>query len=165
MILIFDFHSKGWSICWAFLGYLSKKIHRSKKINPCSWTTHADNAIIGVRWFTSLFILLVPKGKKSVSLIVSETSETVVQVLLQDYMSPPETEEQWKCQIIKEKKKKKSFLKPVFPNWLIFGRSVAWHVYMKLAKLFELIQNGFGDMPYKLSCSGYHYCTTSFNKT
>ena len=43
------------------------------------------------------------------SLIVSETSETVVQVLLQDYMSPPETEEQRKCQIIKEKKKKKMF--------------------------------------------------------
>ena len=35
-------------------------------------------------------------GKKSVSRIVSETSEAIVQALLQDYMSPPETEEQWK---------------------------------------------------------------------
>ena len=35
-------------------------------------------------------------GKKSVSRIVSETSEAIIQVLLQDYMSPPETEEQWK---------------------------------------------------------------------
>ena len=29
------------------------------------------------------------------SRIVSETSEAIIQVLLQDYMSPPETEEQW----------------------------------------------------------------------
>ena len=35
-------------------------------------------------------------GKKSVSRIVSETSEAIIQVLLRDYMSPPETEEQWK---------------------------------------------------------------------
>ena len=35
-------------------------------------------------------------GKKSVSRIVSETSTAIIQVLLQDYMSPPETEEQWK---------------------------------------------------------------------
>ena len=35
-------------------------------------------------------------GKKSVSRIVSETSEKIIQVLLQDYMPPPETEEQWK---------------------------------------------------------------------
>ena len=35
-------------------------------------------------------------GKKSVSRIVNETSETIAQVLLQDYVSPPETEEQWK---------------------------------------------------------------------
>ena len=34
--------------------------------------------------------------KKSVSRIVSETSEEIIQVLLQDYMSPPENEEQWK---------------------------------------------------------------------
>ena len=33
-------------------------------------------------------------GKKSVSRNVSETSEAIVQVLLQGYMSPPETEEQ-----------------------------------------------------------------------
>ena len=30
------------------------------------------------------------------SRIVSETSEAIIQILLQDYMSPPETEEQWK---------------------------------------------------------------------
>ena len=30
------------------------------------------------------------------SRIVSETSEAIIQVLLQDYMSPPETEEEWK---------------------------------------------------------------------
>ena len=35
-------------------------------------------------------------GKKSVSHIVSETSEAIIQALLQDYMSSPETEEQWK---------------------------------------------------------------------
>ena len=35
-------------------------------------------------------------GKKSVSRIVSETSEAIIQVLLQYYMSPPETKEQWK---------------------------------------------------------------------
>ena len=34
-------------------------------------------------------------GKKSVSRIVSETSEAILQVFLQDYMSPSETEEQW----------------------------------------------------------------------
>ena len=34
-------------------------------------------------------------GKKSVSRTVSETSEAIIQVLLQDYMSPPGTE-QWK---------------------------------------------------------------------
>ena len=38
---------------------------------------------------------LFQMGKKSVSRIVSETSEAIVQVLLQDYISPPETEEQW----------------------------------------------------------------------
>ena len=27
---------------------------------------------------------------------VSETSEAIIQALLQDYMSPPETEKQWK---------------------------------------------------------------------
>ena len=35
-------------------------------------------------------------GEKSVSRIVSETSEAIIQFLLQDYPSPPETEEQWK---------------------------------------------------------------------
>ena len=35
-------------------------------------------------------------GKKSVSRIASETSEAIVQFLRQDYMSPPETEEQRK---------------------------------------------------------------------
>ena len=35
-------------------------------------------------------------GKKSVSHIVSETSKAIIQVLLQDYMSPTETEDQWK---------------------------------------------------------------------
>ena len=34
--------------------------------------------------------------KNRVNRIVSETSEAIIQVLLQDYMSPPETEEQWK---------------------------------------------------------------------
>ena len=32
---------------------------------------------------------------------------------------------------------------PVFPNWLIFGTSVALHVCMKLAKPFRLIQGVF----------------------
>ena len=44
-----------------------------------------------------------------------------------------------------QKQKKKN---PVSPNWLNFGTSVALHVCMKLAKLFEPIQNGSGDMPY-----------------
>ena len=35
-------------------------------------------------------------GKKIVSRIVSETSAAIIQVLLQDYMSLPEIEEQWK---------------------------------------------------------------------
>ena len=35
-------------------------------------------------------------GKKSVSRIVSETSEAIIQVLFRDYMSPPETVKQWK---------------------------------------------------------------------
>ena len=39
---------------------------------------------------------LFQMGKKSVSRIVSETSEAIIQVLLQYYMSPPETKEQWK---------------------------------------------------------------------
>ena len=39
-------------------------------------------------------------------------------------------------------------INPVSPNWLIFGASVALLVCMKLAKPLELIQNGFGDMPY-----------------
>ena len=34
-------------------------------------------------------------GKKSVSRMVSETSQAIVQVLLQGFMSPPETEGQW----------------------------------------------------------------------
>ena len=34
-------------------------------------------------------------AKKSVSNIVNETSETIVQVHLQDYMPLPETEQQW----------------------------------------------------------------------
>ena len=34
--------------------------------------------------------------KKSMSRILSEISESIVQVLPQDFMSPPETEEQWK---------------------------------------------------------------------
>ena len=36
----------------------------------------------------------------------------------------------------------------VSSNWLIFGTSVAFHVCMNLGKLFESIQNGFGDMLY-----------------
>ena len=48
------------------------------------------------------------------------------------------------CQVIKKKK----FFNPVSPNWPNFGTSVALHVSMKLAKLFQLIQNGFRDMPY-----------------
>ena len=35
-------------------------------------------------------------GRKSVSRFVSETSEAIIQVLLQSFMSPPETEEQWR---------------------------------------------------------------------
>ena len=35
-------------------------------------------------------------GKKRVSHIVSATSEAIIKVLLQDYMSPPETDEHWK---------------------------------------------------------------------
>ena len=35
-------------------------------------------------------------GKKSVSRTGSETSEAIIHILLQDYMSVPETEEQWK---------------------------------------------------------------------
>ena len=35
-------------------------------------------------------------GKKNVSRIASETSEVIIQVLLQDFMSPPEIKEQWK---------------------------------------------------------------------
>ena len=46
------------------------------------------------------------------------------------------------------KKKGKKKINPVSPNWLIFGTSVTLLVHMKLAKSFELIQNGFGDMPY-----------------
>ena len=34
--------------------------------------------------------------KKSVSSIVSESSEAIVQVIPQDYNSPPETGKQWK---------------------------------------------------------------------
>ena len=34
--------------------------------------------------------------KKSVNRIMSEISEAIIQLLLQDYMSPPETEEEWK---------------------------------------------------------------------
>ena len=41
----------------------------------------------------------------------------------------------------------KKFFNPVSPNFLIFGKSVAWHVCMKPAKPFEPIQNGFGDIP------------------
>ena len=35
-------------------------------------------------------------GKKSVSRIGSQTSEAIIHILLQDYMSVPETDEQWK---------------------------------------------------------------------
>ena len=35
-------------------------------------------------------------GKKNGSRIVSEISEAIVQVLIQDYMSLPETQDQWK---------------------------------------------------------------------
>ena len=34
-------------------------------------------------------------AKKSVSRIVSETSEAILQVFLEDYMSPSETEKHW----------------------------------------------------------------------
>ena len=39
---------------------------------------------------------LFQMGKKSLSRIISEPSEVIVQVLLQGYMSPRETEVQWK---------------------------------------------------------------------
>ena len=42
----------------------------------------------------------------------------------------------------------KKVFNPVSPDWLTFGTSVALHVCMKLAKPFEPIQNGFGDIPY-----------------
>ena len=45
------------------------------------------------------------------------------------------------------KSPKKDF-NPLSPNWLIFGTSVALHACMKLAKPFDPIQNGFGDMLY-----------------
>ena len=41
--------------CWPTY---PEKGHKSKKTRPCSWTTHVDNAILAVRWFTSLLILL-----------------------------------------------------------------------------------------------------------
>ena len=57
------------------------------------------------------------------------------------------------------KSPKKFVFNPVFPSWLIFGTSVAWHVCIKLAKSFEPIKNGFGDMPYCIEFSlfrGFH---------
>ena len=63
------------------LGHLSKKWHKSKKTNSCSRTTHASGDLpISLSY---LFWM----GKKS---------EAIIQVLLQDYMSPPETEGQGK---------------------------------------------------------------------
>ena len=52
-----------------------------------------------------------------------------------------------KCRNSMSNHKKKKF-NPVSWNWLIFCTSVAWHVCMKLAKLFDLIQNDFTDMSY-----------------
>ena len=59
------------------------------------------------------------------------------------------------CRVISYQITKKIFFNPVSPKWLIFGTSVAWHVCMKLAKLFEPIQNGFLEIcPIELAYSG-----------
>ena len=69
------------------LGQLSKKGHKSKKNNPCGWTTHVDSAILGVRRFICPFILLIPYEKEMCK-PYSKTSEAIVQVFLQDYVTP-----------------------------------------------------------------------------
>ena len=61
----------------------------------------AERLMLTMRFFASgdsqVFLsYLFQMGKKIVSRIVSETSEAIIQVLLQDYMSLPEIEERWK---------------------------------------------------------------------
>ena len=45
------------------LGPVGQRI-QNKDTNPCSWTTHVDNAILGVTWFGSLLVLRISNGKE-----------------------------------------------------------------------------------------------------
>ena len=76
-----------------FLDQLSKKRLKSKKSNPCSCTALVDNASGDSQDSLSYLFWI---WNKNLSRIVGETSKAIVQVLLQDYMSPSESKEQWK---------------------------------------------------------------------
>ena len=69
--------------CWATY---RKKGHKCKKSNPYSWKTHAKGS--GDSHFSLSYLLQI--RKKSATRIVSKTSEAIIQVLLQDYMTPQE---------------------------------------------------------------------------
>ena len=74
---------------------------QKKDTNLRKATPAAERLMLTMRFLASgdsqvSLSYLFRMGKKSVSLIVSEISEAIIQVLLQDYMSPPETEEEWK---------------------------------------------------------------------
>ena len=51
-----------------------------------------ERLMLTMRFLASGNSLVSLLGKKSLSRIVSENSKVIVQVLLQDYMSPPKTE-------------------------------------------------------------------------
>ena len=75
---------------------LQKKYTNLRKAIPA-----AEQLMLTMRFLASgdsqvSLSYLFRMGMKSVSRIVSETSEAISQILLQDYISPLETEEQWK---------------------------------------------------------------------
>ena len=68
---------------------LRKAVHVAERLMLTMRFLASDDSQVSLSY-------LFRMGKNSVSRIVSETSEAIIQVLLQDYMSPPEIEEQWK---------------------------------------------------------------------
>ena len=68
------------------------------KMHDCNFTFSAFSDCHTKGWSNCWVSLsnLFQVGKKNVSCIVSKTSEAIVQIILQDYQSPPETEEQRK---------------------------------------------------------------------
>ena len=84
-------HPKGWCIPWVLLGHLPKK----KDTNVRKAIPTAERLMLTMRFlgsgdshFSLSYLLQI--RKKSATRIVSKTSEAIILVLLQDYMTPQE---------------------------------------------------------------------------